>query len=112
MSVDTYTNHYGMGEVSSDAAKVVLELDLADAEALHTWLLRANADGVPSLDEPQVSAALAALSRTLDDVHVVMNIRREMGEAGLPVGHLSDEQVRELGQRISHAVAAGNGSQG
>ncbi|HZU40902.1 MAG TPA: hypothetical protein VE992_07605, partial [Solirubrobacteraceae bacterium] len=81
MSVDTYTNTYGVGGAESEP-KVVLELDLPAAEALHTWLLKANADGVPSLDEPQVSAALAALSRILDDVHVVMNIRRELGETG------------------------------
>lgn len=100
MSVETYIDN------RTDAdARVVLELDLADAEALHTWLLKASADGVPSLDEPRVSAALAALSRTLDDVHIVESIRRELSDVGISGGHLSHEQVRELGQRISLAVS-------
>jgi hypothetical protein len=100
MSVDTHTN----GNVVAVAPKIVLELELEDAESLHAWLLKATADGVPSLDDPEVSATLAKLGRSLEDVHVVQNMRRDLGEAGIDAAHLSDEQVRELGRRISQTV--------
>jgi hypothetical protein len=103
MSVDTYTNGNGVADTGPEA-KISLELGLEDAEALHAWLLKATADGVPSLDEPQVSATLAQLGRALDDVHVVMNMRRELAEAGISATHLSDDQVRDLGRRISQTV--------
>ena len=105
MSVDMHTN--GNGVVAEP--KIVLELELEDAESLHAWLLKATADGVASLDDPEVSATLANLGRALEDVHVVQNMRRELAEAGIEAAHLSDEQVRELGRRISQTVTRAAG---
>jgi len=84
--------------------QLVLELELQEAEALRAWLLRATADGVTSLDDPLVNGVLAKLGRAVDAVHATVNVRRELEEAGLSVEHLSDEQVRELGRRISEAA--------
>ena len=100
MSVDTHVNGNGI----ATEPKIVLELELEDAESLHAWLLKATADGVASLDDPEVSGTLAKLGRALEDVHVVQNMRRELAEAGIEATHLSDEQVRELGRRISQTV--------
>jgi hypothetical protein len=100
MSVDTHTNGSGI----ATEPKIVLELALEDAESLHAWLLKATADGVASLDDPEISATLARLGRVLDDVRVVQNMRQELAEAGIDAAHLADEQVRELGRRISQTV--------
>lgn len=84
--------------------RISLELELEEAEALRGWLLKAAADGTTSLDDPLVSAALNKLARAIDVIHATVNIRHELDEAGLPVAHLSDEQVRELARRVSEAV--------
>src|SRR5947209_18346384 len=88
-------------------ATLALELELSEAEALRAWLLKATAEGVTSLDDPLVNSALAKLGRAVDAVHATVNVRRELEQAGLEVGHLSDEQVRELGRRASDAALPG-----
>jgi hypothetical protein len=86
---------------------LALELDLQEAEALRAWLLKATAEGVTSLDDPLVNSALAKLGRAVDSVHATVNVRRELEQAGLEVAHLSDDQVRELGRRVSEAALPG-----
>lgn len=84
---------------------IVLDLSLQEAEALRAWLLRAAVDGSTSLDDPLVSATLTKLGRAVDVAQATENVRRELGQAGVDVGQLSDEEVRELGRRISDAAA-------
>jgi hypothetical protein len=84
---------------------IVLDLSLQEAEALRVWLLKAGVDGSTALDEPFVSATLTKLGRAVDVAQATENVRRELGQAGLDVGQLSDEEVRELGRRISDAAA-------
>ncbi len=86
---------------------LALELELQEAEALRAWLLKATAEGVTSLDDPLVNGALAKLARAVDSVHATVNVRRELEQAGLEVAHLSDDQVRELGRRVSDAAMPG-----
>lgn len=90
-----------------DAEVLALELELPEAEALRAWLLKATADGVTSLDDPLVNSALAKLGRAVDAVHATVNVRRELEQAGLDVAHLTDDQVRELGRRVSDAALPG-----
>jgi hypothetical protein len=87
--------------------RLALDLSLQEAEALRARLLKPAADGTTSLDEPLVNGALAKLGRAVDAVHATVNVRRELEQAGLEVTHLSDEQVRELGRRISEAALPG-----
>jgi hypothetical protein len=87
--------------------RVTLELVLSEAEALHTWLLKPAADGTTSLDDPIVNGVLIKLGRAVDAIHAAANVRRELEDAGLDVAHLSDEQVRDLGRRISDAALPG-----
>lgn len=86
---------------------LALELELQEAEALRGWLLKATAEGVTSLDDPLVNSALAKLGRAVDAVHATVNVRRELEQVGLAVAHLSDDQVRELGRRVSEAAMPG-----
>jgi hypothetical protein len=95
-----------LGEFASGTT-LVLELDLQEAEALRAWLLKATADGVTSLDDPLVNGVLAKLARSVDAIHATVNVRRELEQAGLAVAHLSDDEVRELGRRISDAALPG-----
>lgn len=103
MSTTDQLGDHELAEFDSEA-RIRLDLDLQEAEALRTWLLKPAADGVTSLDDPLVSAALSKLGRALDIVQATINVRRELEQAGLDVGHLSDEQVRELGRRVSEAA--------
>lgn len=86
---------------------LTLALTLDEAEALRAWLLKPAGDGTTSLDDPLVSRVLAELGRSVDVARATMNVRRELEQAGLSVDHLSDEQVRELGRRVTEAALPG-----
>ena len=83
---------------------ISLDLDLGQADALRTWLLKSTVNGASCLDEPLVNQILTELAHRLDTIKAAANIRRELMEAGIDVAHLSDEQVRELGRRVSEAA--------
>ncbi len=83
---------------------LALEFSLGEAEALRAWLLKSTADGMTALDDVFVSRALASLGQAVDAAHATANVRRELEQAGLGVDHLTDEQVRELGRRVSEAT--------
>jgi hypothetical protein len=103
-TIDQYTDQ--VHEFDADTT-LALELELGEAEALRAWLLKATAEGATSLDDPLVNGALAKLGRAVDTVHATVNVRRELEQAGLEVAHLSDDQVRELGRRVSDAAMPG-----
>ena len=84
-----------------------LELELAEAEALRAWLLKASAEGATSLDDPHVSRVLSKLGVEVDGARAAVNVRRELVDAGFSVAHLSDDQLRELGGRIADATTPG-----
>jgi hypothetical protein len=86
---------------------LALDLELQEAEALRAWLLKATAEGVTSLDDPLVNSALAKLGRAVDSIHATVSVRRELEQVGLDVAHLTDDQVRELGRRVSDAALPG-----
>ncbi len=87
--------------------RIALDLGLPEAEALRTWLLKASVDGSTSLDDPIVGGVLGQLGRAVDALRAVANVRLELRQAGLDVAHLSDDQVRELGRRVSDAALPG-----
>lgn len=84
--------------------QLTFALGLDEAEALRAWLLKASAEGTNSLDEPLVSGCLTKLGRALDTLHAIASVRRELEQAGLDIAHLSDDQVAELGRRVSDAA--------
>lgn len=87
--------------------RLTLDVGLEEAEALRAWLLKATADGATSLDDPLVGSVLGRLGRAVDAVRTVVNVRLELQQAGVDVAHLSDDQVRELGRRVSEATVPG-----
>ena len=86
---------------------LTIDVSLSEAEALRTRLLKPGADGSTSLDDPLVSRVLTKLGQTVDAAHATVNVRRELEQAGLPVDHLSDEQVRDLGRRVTEVALPG-----
>ncbi len=86
---------------------LTLDLDLSEAQALRTWLLKPAKDGTTSLDDPLVSRALAKLGTAIDTIRATQNVRHELQQAGLVIDHLTDEQVCELGRRVAQAATPG-----
>ncbi len=84
--------------------RLVLDLDLLEAQALRAWLLETEVNGLSAQDTPVVSTALAKLGRAVDTAQATINIRREFQQAGVNLAHWSDEQVIELGRRIAEAA--------
>jgi hypothetical protein len=89
---------------NNNEPRLVLDLDLSEAQALRAWLLETEVNGLSALDTPVVSTALAKLGRAVDTAQATINIRREFQQAGVNLAHWSDEQVIELGRRIAEAA--------
>jgi hypothetical protein len=89
--------------------RITLDLALDEAEALRLWLLKPAADGSTALDVPLIDGTLTKLARAVDSIRSTLNVRHELEQAGLPVAHLTDDQVRELGRRVSEAAHPGVG---
>jgi hypothetical protein len=103
MSIADQITDNALAGLDSEAS-ITLELPLNEAEAVRTWLLKPAADGTTSLDDPVLNGVLTKLGRAVDIVRATVNVRRELHQAGLEISHLSDEQVRELGRRVSEAA--------
>jgi hypothetical protein len=90
-------------EVTNGQHNIALELSLGEAQALKGWLLQPGSDGKSALDDDQLKPALMQLDSALNYVEGVTTVRRELEAAGFQTEGLSDEQVAELGRRISEA---------
>jgi hypothetical protein len=82
---------------------MTLELTLAEAEAVRTWLLKPAADGSAAIDDEHAKSAMVKLGAKLDYVSGVACVRDELEHAGFATDQLSDEQVAELGRRIAES---------
>lgn len=82
---------------------LTLELSVAQAQSLRTWLLKPAADGSSTLDDEVLNPVMVKLAHELDYREGVANVRQELEQAGLATATLTDEQVANLGRRISEA---------
>jgi hypothetical protein len=82
---------------------LVLELSVAQAQALRTWLLKPAADGSSTMDDEVLKPVIGKLSHDLDYREGVANVRQELEQAGLATAALSDEQVANLSRKIAAA---------
>jgi hypothetical protein len=80
---------------------VRIELSVSEAEALRAWLNKPAKDGTIALDDNNVKSAAMKLGTALDLVEAIGTVRAELQEAGLDTDQLTDEQIVELGSRIS-----------
>jgi hypothetical protein len=86
---------------------MALELTLHEAAALRQWLLKPAGDGTTALDDALVDAALKKLGSALDRMEAVASVRVELEDVGFDASALSDEQIADLGRRISQASHRG-----
>ena len=92
---------------------VTLELTLAEAESVKSWLLKPAADGSAAIDDENAKSVMVKLGSVLDYIEGVARVRDELEQAGFPTENLSDEQVADLGRRIAESPIrryAGNAS--
>jgi hypothetical protein len=82
---------------------VTIELTLAEAEAVKSWLLKPSADGSAAIDDENAKSVMVKLGASLDFVQGVQLVREELEQAGFPTENLSDEQVADLGRRIAES---------
>lgn len=85
-------------------SEITLQLTLGQAEAVREWLFKATVNGATCLDEPLVNQVVSELGQLVDSIHATARVRRELGDAGLDVRHLSDQEVQALARRVSEAA--------
>src|SRR5688500_20244920 len=109
MSIEV--THNGLPEGADHG--VSLELTLAEAEAVKSWLLKPAADGSAAIDDENAKSVMVKLGSKLDFIEGVAKVREELEQAGFATENLSDEQVADLGRRIAESPIrrySGNGS--
>ena len=83
---------------------IVLDLTFAEAEALSRWLVKPTQDGASAIDDAALKPAVMKLRTAVEREQAVRQVRKELEQAGIQTAHLTDQQVVQLGRRIS-AVA-------
>ncbi|HLM10536.1 MAG TPA: hypothetical protein VK307_12535 [Thermoleophilaceae bacterium] len=92
----------GLPEGAAEGS-VTVELTLAEAEAVKSWLLKPSADGSAAIDDEHAKSVMVKLGAKLDFIQGVQQVREELEQAGFPTENLSDEQVADLGRRIAES---------
>ena len=113
-TMEASTTHDPNGNVEAAPADscLTLELSVAQAQALRTWLVKPAADGSSTMDDEVLKPILVKLAHELDYREGVAHVRQELEQAGLQTATLSDEQVAVLGRRIAETKLRRNGNDG
>ena len=82
---------------------VSLELTLAEAEAVKSWLLKPSADGSAAIDDENAKSVMVKLGAKLDYIQGVQRVRDELEQAGFPTVGMTDDEVADLGRRIAES---------
>ena len=95
---------------SNNEPRLVLDLDLIEAQALRAWLLETELNGLSAQDTPVVSTALAKLGRAVDTAQATVNIaasssRRASTWLTGPTSRCSSSAVASL-RRLAPSWAA------
>jgi ketosteroid isomerase-like protein len=100
------------GSPGVPATQITLTFSFDEAEALNRWLLRPSQDGVLAADDATVLPGLMKIRTAVEHAQAIAAVRHELEQAGVPTQHLSDQQVAQLGRRISQAAPRLGGAQG
>jgi ketosteroid isomerase-like protein len=76
------------------SSQITLSFTFQEAEALSRV----------TSDDAAANPALLKIRSAVDQVKAIQAVRHELEQAGVPTKHLSDQQVAQLGQRISQAA--------
>jgi ketosteroid isomerase-like protein len=92
--------------------QITLSFSFEEAEALNRWLLKPSQDGGIAADDSAVMPGLLKIRTAVEQAQAISAVRHELEQAGVPTQHLSDQQVAQLGRRISQAAPRLGGQQG
>lgn len=85
-------------------SEITLTFSLEEADALNRWLLKPTQDGGIAADDATVMPGLMKIRTAVEYAQAIAAVRHELEQAGVPTQHLSDQQVAQLGRRISQAA--------
>jgi ketosteroid isomerase-like protein len=92
--------------------QITLTFSFEEAEALNRWMLKPAQDGGLAADDAVVRPGLMKIRTAVEHAQAIAAVRHELEQAGVPTQHLSDQQVAQLGRRISQAAPRLGGAQG
>jgi ketosteroid isomerase-like protein len=92
--------------------QITLTFSFEEAEALNRWMLKPAQDGGLAGDDASVRPGLMKIRTAVEHAQAIAAVRHELEQAGVPTQHLSDQQVAQLGRRISQAAPRLGGAQG
>jgi ketosteroid isomerase-like protein len=98
--------------VSGSITHITLSFSFEEAEALNRWLLKPSQDGGLAADDATVRPGFMKIRTAVEHAQAIAAVRHELEQAGVPTQHLSDQQVAQLGRRISQAAPRLGGAQG
>jgi ketosteroid isomerase-like protein len=97
---------------TGSASQITLTFSFEEAEALNRWMLKPAQDGGLAADDASVRPGLMKIRTAVEHAQAIAAVRHELEQAGVPTQHLSDQQVAQLGRRISQAAPRLGGAQG
>jgi hypothetical protein len=98
--------------MSGSTTQITLTFSFEEAEALNRWLLKPSQEGGLAADDGSVRPGLMKIRTAVEHAQAIAAVRHELEQAGVPTQHLSDQQVAQLGRRISQAAPRLGGAQG
>lgn len=113
-SVDSGTAGSGPKAVQAAGSgnQITLTFSFEEAEALNRWMLKPSQEGGLAADDAAVRPGLMKIRTAVEHAQAIAAVRHELEQAGVPTQHLSDQQVAQLGRRISQAAPRLGGAQG
>ena len=96
--------------LSSPTNNITLTFTFEEAEALNRWMLKPSPEGGLAADDAEVRPGLMKIRTAVEHAQAINAVRHELEQAGVPTQHLSDQQVAQLGRRISQAAPRLSGS--
>jgi ketosteroid isomerase-like protein len=100
------------GAPAGHGNQITLAFSFEEAEALNRWMLKPAQDGGLAADDASVRPGLMKIRTAVEHAQAIAAVRHELEQAGVPTQHLSDQQVAQLGRRISQAAPRLGGAQG
>jgi ketosteroid isomerase-like protein len=112
-NADALTTESGTLRVPAGVGnQITLTFTFEEAEALNRWMLKPSQEGGLAADDATVRPGLMKIRTAVEHAQAIAAVRHELEQAGVPTQHLSDQQVAQLGRRISQAAPRLGGAQG
>ena len=111
-NVDPASADNGQTGAAAVGNQITLTFSFEEAEALNRWMLKPSQDGGLAADDAAVRPGLMKIRSAVEQAQAIAAVRHELEQAGVPTQHLSDQQVAQLGRRISQAAPRLGAQQG